>query len=155
MGFRPGDPEHEIYRQLGIYQAAGVRLANGEMYQCRPHRSAADGYSTLYDLLEGRYLTPELKKLHAEWPLFKPTVLINFGVAREFAQDPSIIMLKPKAKITAGYLDSDCWVIRIFNYCPDCAPAGKTVLQVMIESQWQPWKESVKTRMPIKPKKKI
>ena len=35
----------------------------------------------------------------------------------------------------------DCWVIRIFNYCPNCAPAGRTLVQVMIESEWQPWKD--------------
>lgn len=122
-------------------QAMGVHLANGETYHADHIVSAADGYSTLYDLLGGRYLTSELKKLHAEWPLFKPIVLVNFGVARSLAQEPSIMMLKPKAKISAGYLASDCWVIRIFNYSPDCAPAGKTVLQVMIESQWQPWKD--------------
>ena len=121
-------------------QAVGIRLANGDIQHADHVVSAADGYSTLYDLLEGRYLTPELKKLHAEWPLFRPIVLVNYGVASSFAQDPSIIMLKPKSKIKAGYLDSNCWVIRIFNYCPDCAPTGKIVLQVMIESQWQPWK---------------
>jgi len=122
-------------------QAVGVRLANGETHHADHIVSAADGHATLYDLLEGRYVTPELNKLHAEWPLFKPIVLVNYGVARGFAQEPSIMMLKPKAKISAGYLDSDCWVLRIFNYSPDAAPAGKTVLQVMIESQWQPWKK--------------
>ena len=38
-------------------------------------------------------------------------------------------------------LAGDCWVIRIFNYCPNCAPANRTLVQVMIESEWQPWKE--------------
>ncbi len=121
--------------------AVGVRLANGETHHADHIVSAADGHATLYDLLEGQYLTPELKKLHAKWPLFKPIVLVNYGVARSFVKDPSIMMLKPKTKMNTGYLDSDCWVIRIFNYSPDCAPAGKTVLQVMIESQWQPWNE--------------
>ncbi len=121
-------------------QAVGVRLSNGKTHHADHIVSAADGHATLYDLLGGRYLTTELRKLHEEWPLFKPVVLINYGVAREFVRDSSIMMLKPRANINAGYLSNDCWIIRIFNYCPDCAPAGKTVLQVMIESQWQPWK---------------
>jgi len=122
-------------------QAVGVCLSNGDSHHADHIVSAADGHSTLYDLLEGRCLTPELQKLHAEWPLFKPVVLINYGVARSFTHEPSIMMLKPKTQIKAGYLDSDCWVVRIFNYSPDAAPAGKTVLQVMIESQWHAWKD--------------
>ena len=54
----------------------GVRLSNGEVYRADHIVSAADGYSTLYDLLEGKYITAELKKLHEEWPLWKPVVLI-------------------------------------------------------------------------------
>jgi len=122
-------------------RAVGVRLSNGEEYRADHIVSAADGYSTLYDLLDGKYLTAELRDLHEEWPLWKPVVLINYGVARDFSDEPSITMLKPRSNIGAGYLAGNCWVIRIFNYCPNCAPAGKTLVQVMIESEWQPWKD--------------
>jgi phytoene dehydrogenase-like protein len=121
--------------------AVGVRLSNGEEYRADHIVSAADGYSTLYDLLEGKYLTAELRKLHEEWPLWKPVVLINYGVARDFSDEPSITILKPTSNGGAGYLTSDGWVIRIFNYCPNCAPAERTLVQVMIESEWQPWKD--------------
>ena len=50
-------------------------------------------------------------------------------------------MLKSPSNIGAGYLAGDCWVIRIFNYCPNCAPAGRTLVQIMIESEWQPWND--------------
>jgi phytoene desaturase len=123
------------------HKAVGVRLSNGDEYRADHIISAADGRSTLYGLLEGRYLTVPLKKLHEEWPLWKPVILINYGAARDFSNEPSIVLFKPGAKIKAGYLTSDCWVVRIFNYCPNCAPGGRTLLQVMIESQWQPWED--------------
>ena len=122
-------------------RAVGVRLGNGEEIRADHVVSAADGYLTLYELLDGKYLTAELKKLHEEWPLWKPVVLINYGVARDFSKEPSIFMLKPSSNTDAGFLSNDCWIIRIFNYCPQCAPAGRTLLQVMVESQWKPWKE--------------
>lgn len=121
--------------------AVGVRLSNGEEYRADHVVSAADGYSTLYNLLEGKYLTAELRKLHEEWPLWKPVVLFNYGIFRDFSNEPSITMLKPTSSPEAGYLAGDCWVIRIFNYCPNCAPANRTLVQVMIESEWQPWKD--------------
>jgi phytoene desaturase len=122
-------------------QAVGVRLSNGEEYRADHIVSAADGYSTLFNMIDGKYLTAELRKLHAEWPLWKPVVLINFGVARDFSNEPSIMMLKSTSNMDVGYLAGDCWVIRIFNYCQDCAPAGRTLVQVMIESEWQPWQD--------------
>ena len=123
------------------YHAVGIRLSNGEEYRADHIVSAADGFSTLYDLLDGKYLTAQLRKLHEGWPLWKPVVLINYGVARDFSYEPSVTMLKSTSNIRAGYLASDCWVIRVFNYCPNCAPAGRTLVQVMIESEWQPWKD--------------
>ena len=51
------------------------------------------------------------------------------------------MMLKTTSNTGAGYLAGDCWLIRVFNYCPNCAPAGRTLVQVMIESEWQPWKD--------------
>lgn len=122
-------------------RAVGVRLTNGEEYRADHIVSAADGFSTLYDLLGGRYVSPELTKLHEEWPLWKPVVLMNYGVARDFSDEPSITILKPASANLPEYLNRDCWIVRTFNYCPDCAPAGRTLMQVMIESEWQPWKD--------------
>jgi len=127
-------------------KAVGVRLSSGEEYRADHIVSAADGHSTLYQMLEGLYLTAPLKKLHEEWPLFKPVVLMNYGIARDFSNEPSIVMLKPTSDIKTGYLTGDCWVIRVFNYCDNCAPAGHTLVQVMIESQWQPWKDIRKNK---------
>ena len=121
-------------------RAVGVRLSNGEAYRADHIVSAADGYSTLYDMLEGKYLTAELRKMHEKWALWKPVVLINYGVTRDFSSVPSIAMLKPPSDTEAGFFSGDCWPIRIFNYCTACAPAGRTLVQVMIESEWQPWK---------------
>jgi len=122
-------------------KAVGVRLSNGDEHRADHVVSAADGFSTLYDLLDGKYMSAELKQLHTEWPLWKPVILINYGVTRDFSDQPSSAMLKPASDIRAGYLTTDCWLIRIFNYCENCAPEGRTLLQVMIESDWQPWQE--------------
>lgn len=122
-------------------RAVGVLLSNGEEYRADRIVSAADGFSTLYNFLDGKYISEQLKEMHEKWPLWKPVVLINYGVARDFLQEPSIIFLKPTSNIDAGYFTDNLYVIRIFNYCPDCAPNGKTLVQVMVESAWQPWKD--------------
>ena len=122
-------------------RAVGVRLSNGEEYRADRIVSAADGFSTLYDFLDGKYISKQLKEMHEKWPLWRPVVLINYGVARDFSHEPPLIILKSTSNIKAGYFTDDCYVIRVFNYCPDCAPTGKTLVQVMVESAWQPWKD--------------
>jgi phytoene dehydrogenase-like protein len=122
-------------------RAVGVRLKNKEEFRAGRVISAADGYSTLYKLLDGRFVTNQLKDMHAKWPLWKPVVLMNYGVARDFNNEPSTIMLKPSSHIDAGHLTSDWYLVRIFNYCSTCAPKGKTLMQVMVESDWNYWKK--------------
>jgi phytoene dehydrogenase-like protein len=122
-------------------RAVGVRLSNDEEYRADHIISTADGYSTLYDMLEGRFISKQLKDMHETWPLWKPVVMINYGVARDFSDEPHIVMFKAPKSSEVGFFADDWYVIRIFNYCPDCAPEGRTLVQVMIESAWQPWKE--------------
>jgi phytoene desaturase len=122
-------------------RARGVRLTNQEEIRSGRVVSAADGFSTLYHMLDGRFVTKQLKEMHETWPLWKPVVLINYGVTRGFPDEPSIVMLKRPSPAGAGCFTSDWYVIRIFNYCPNCAPQGKTLIQVMVESDWEYWKK--------------
>ena len=65
-------------------KAVGVRLANGEEHAADAVISAADGHSTLFGMLEGRYGDDALRARYRDWKLIKPWVMISFGVAREF-----------------------------------------------------------------------
>jgi phytoene dehydrogenase-like protein len=120
-------------------RAVGVRLARGEDHRSDIVVSAADGYQTIFELLSGRYLNADIRKRFSEWPLFKPVVMVNFGVRREFDNDPWMVSAKADPPIRAGFPASDWMPVRIFNYSSTFAPAGRTVLQVMIESAWNPW----------------
>ncbi len=122
-------------------KAVGVCLANGEEHRADRVVSAADGYSTIFELLDGRYVSDEIREAHQSWPLFNPVVMITYGVAREFPDDPWMVVLKSARELSAGHLVDRWWPIRIFNYSPIFSPSGKTVIQVMADSAWQPWRE--------------
>lgn len=120
-------------------RAAGIRLADGEEHRTDRVVSAADGYSTIFELLKGRYVNDEIRDRYSNWPLFNPVVMISYGISREFRQDPWMIVLRAARDISAGYLTHQWISTRIFNYSPVFSPSGKTVIQVMAESAWQPW----------------
>jgi len=65
---------------------------------------------------------------------------VSLGVAREFPNEPHMLVLwLPEPVVFGGQL-SDRLDIEIFNHAPEMAPAGKTVLQVVATSSYRYWK---------------
>jgi phytoene desaturase len=135
-------------------RAVGVRLADAAASPTPlrlQHRadvvvSAADGYSTIFKMLGGRYVNGKIENRYRNWKLIRPMVMVSFGVAREFAVEPwmSIIMLE--RPFTVGDQAINGILVRIFNYSPRFALPGKTVVQVSFETEWDFWNELQKDR---------
>ncbi len=122
-------------------KAVGVRLADGTMHRADVVISAADGHSTLFNLLGGRYVDRATHERYANWPLFQPIVMVTFGVKREFPGEPAANIIRLKQPFSIGNRKVDAMWCRLFNYDPTLAPAGKTVVQVTAETDYESWKE--------------
>jgi len=121
--------------------AVGVRLADGSVHRADAVVSAADGYSTIYKLLGGRYLSESVERRYKDWRLIRPTVMVTFGVAREFNAEAPLNMIFLKDPIALGAERIAGFSLRIFNYGTRFAPPGKTVVQAMFETEWDYWSE--------------
>ncbi|HLB71308.1 MAG TPA: NAD(P)/FAD-dependent oxidoreductase [Candidatus Methanoperedens sp.] len=127
-------------------RAVGVRLADGSEHRADIIVSAADGYSTIFNMLEGRYVDKEIEERYRNWKLFRPLVMVSFGVAREFTGEPCLNIIKLERSFMVGNKPIEWITIRIFNYSSKFAPVGKTVIQAMFETEWDWWKELQKDR---------
>lgn len=125
--------------------AAGVRLADGSERRAETIVSAADGRSTIFEMLGGRYVNDKIKKRYAEWKTFTPFVLVSYGLAREFPDSPAFITVRMKEALEVGGKSISGYFIRILNYSPRFAPPGKTVIQVEFESGWDYWNDLQKS----------
>jgi phytoene dehydrogenase-like protein len=132
--------------QGGGPRAVGVRLADGSEQRADVVVSAADGYSTIFKLLGGRYVDEKTKERYRTWKLIRPTVVISFGVARTFPDEPHFITVMLQDPLVVGHQKIEGLMIRIFNYSPHFAPPGKTVVQVMFETEWDYWNDLQKDR---------
>lgn len=120
--------------------AKGVILSDGTEINADYVISAADGHSTIYDMLEGKYLTRKITNAYDNWELFTPLVQVSFGIDKVIPSDNPVEswMIKDqmigRTKTTAGY--------SVMNYCFDntMAPEGKSVLVMRFESPWEIWK---------------
>jgi phytoene dehydrogenase-like protein len=122
-------------------QAVGVRLADGSQYRADAVVSAADGYSTIFKMLGGRYVSEKIKNRYATWKLFRPLLMVSYGVAREFPDEPAFTTLVLEHPFTINGQAVNGVFVRIFNYSPKFAPPGKTVIQVELETEWDYWND--------------
>lgn len=121
--------------------ACGIRLEDGTEYRGDIVISAADGHSTIFSMLEGKYVDKAIQHRYTNWKLFRPLVMLNIGVNRSFPDEPSLSIIKLETPIDSGGYKTDCITSRLFNYSSRFAPQGKTVVQVTAESDWDFWNE--------------
>jgi len=74
-------------------------------------------------------------------------------VAREFPSEPPLNYVFLKDPITIGEVKLDGFPVRIFNY-GKFSPPGKTVVQALLHTDWQFWKELLEDRPRYESEKK-
>ena len=120
-------------------RAVGVRLADGTVHRAGAVISAADGRSTIFSLLRGRFLDKRTADRYEHWRTFPPLVMVSLGVRREFYGEPVFSMIRLQNPLDVGGRMVEGIMVRCFNYAAGFAPAGKTLLQVEFETDWNHW----------------
>jgi len=121
------------------HRAAGVELTDGSRHEAHVVVSAADGYGTIFGLLGGRFAGEGLRNRYRTWQLFRPQLMLSYGVNRSFAGEPSFTMWRSAEPLALPGHTQDTAFVRLFNYSEAFAPPGKTVLQVELETEWAAW----------------
>ena len=125
-------------------RAAGIKLADGQEYRADYVISAADGHATIFNMLEGKYVDDTIRGYYDEMPIFTPIVYVGLGIDRKFDDVPQLISgvtMQLENPVVIGGNKQERLHVRINNFDPTMAPAGKTVLTSMIDSDYEYWKE--------------
>lgn len=119
--------------------AAGVRLADGAEHRADVIVSAADGYSTIFQMLKGKYIDRSIREWYEKWLVYPPIHFVSFGVARQFPGETWLKKIMLKEPLSTGGKKAGTLRLRIFNHDPSLAPEGKTVIQVKVETDFDYW----------------
>lgn len=120
-------------------RAVGVRLAGGTEHRADDVVSAADGHATIFGLLEGRYASAAIRRAYRTQPIFRPLVQVSLGVARDLSAEPHALTFPlPAPAAIAGEI-REALTVRHYGYDPTLAPAGKSVLEVQLETDYDVW----------------
>jgi phytoene dehydrogenase-like protein len=125
-------------------KAYGIRLSDGA--ECFASRviSAADGKSTIYQMFDDKYADEKTHEPYEKWPRFPSLIFAGFGVNRIFNDEPITVsgfsyqLEKPVviANKTIARLP-----VHIYNQDKSLAPDGKSVMTVMLISDYDYWKK--------------
>lgn len=120
-------------------RATGVRLYNDAVHSADYVISAADGRRTIFDLLGGQHSNRGLQRMYDGHLPTHSQVQISLGVKRDFSAEPHwVTYLLDQPILVAGEPRSE---IGVKHYCfdPSLAPAGRSVIEVMIRSKYAYW----------------
>jgi phytoene dehydrogenase-like protein len=120
-------------------RAVGVRLYNNDEAYAGRVISACDGHATIFDMLGGKYLDRQIKKLYDGHMPIHSQLQVSLGVSRDFSQEPHwVTYLLDKPLRIAG---EERYEVGVKHYCfdPTLAPAGKSVVIAMMTSPYDYW----------------
>jgi phytoene dehydrogenase-like protein len=122
-------------------KAVGIRLENGDEYKSDIVISAADGHSTIFDMLNGEYLNDTIKGYYQNWRIFPPLVYVGLGISRPFTAVPHHIAFILDKPVDIGNKPHSKISFTIYNYDPTLAPQGKTTLVAMLNAEYDYWQK--------------
>ncbi|MBI4645926.1 MAG: NAD(P)/FAD-dependent oxidoreductase [Bacteroidia bacterium] len=121
----------------------GIQLENDEKYFGDIVISAADGRSTIYNMLEGKFKDKKILERY-ESSLFQPlekTLYISIGINQDFSHIPYKLYFPIKNIIRTDPM-TELEMLEITHYCgdPNAAPEGKSLITSMPDSRdWKYW----------------
>lgn len=124
-------------------KAVGIQQADGTEHYSDIVISAADGRTTIFEMLEGKYVNDKICNLYDNSPLFPPLIQIALGVNRSFDEVPHLVSginYPLNEPVTIAGQEVTRLGVHIYNYDPGSASYGKTLLKVLLNTDYDYWK---------------
>jgi phytoene dehydrogenase-like protein len=123
------------------HTATGVTLTDGTTIRADYVISAADGYSTIYRMLGGKYLSKEIDNAYKSWELFTPLVQVSLGIGKRLSSEaPIVLNFTNGVSIGSTPLEYG-YSLMNYSYDETMAPEGKTTLVMRFETPWKVWEK--------------
>lgn len=122
-------------------RAKGIRLEDGSEERAEHIVWAADGHTLIFDLLGGRYISDDIRRMYGQWLPVEPLVHVCLGVARDMTREPARVIFEAEQAIRVGERDHK-WLMCINHaFDPTMAPPGKTAFEVWYATECDFWQK--------------
>jgi phytoene dehydrogenase-like protein len=108
----------------------GIRLEGGNEISADYVISASDLRSTVYNMLDGKYIEPSHEELFRTAELFPSMVQVSYGINMDLSGQPECLgeHIKLKDPVTIGNEKHEWMVVKNYCFDPTLAPHGKSVV---------------------------
>ena len=121
--------------------AKGVLLTDGSKKTADFVISAADGYSTIFNMLDGKFISKEIDYAYKNWELFTPLVQVSFGIKKVIPSDSPVLINISKDKFIGKTKLDNGYSIMNYSFDTTMAPEGKSTIVLRYNSPWNLWEK--------------
>jgi phytoene dehydrogenase-like protein len=125
---------------VGNGRATGVRCADGTVVPASTVVSCADGHTTIFKMLEGRYVNKQILYAYNHGEVFPGLFQASLGVNRTFPEGPRAVNLPlTHPLIVDDTTRHDRIEVAVFGYDSELCPVGKSILIVRFAGSFDYW----------------
>ena len=122
-------------------RAVGVEMEDGSEQFADLVISAADGYSTIFGMLDGRYLNDRIRSYYEVIPKNEPFgIEVNLGVNRDVSSEPHAITLLLESPLKIEDREEDSVYLEFYDSDSGLCPHGKGVIKADLVGSFEYWK---------------
>lgn len=114
-------------------KAYGITLKNGKVIDADIVISAADGFSTIYEMLDGKFLTDQLMEFYSRHLTFSSYIQVSFGIKKVIQTESSALVYKFAEPFQVDPETTNEGVyIKNYGFDTTFAPEGKSVIVALL-----------------------
>lgn len=126
--------------------AVGIILSDDTEVRGDVVISAADGYTTIFNWLEGKYINDKIQKHYKELETFPPLIYISLGLNADYSKEPYELQLLLKDEIEIAGQKVKLLEFTNKSFDKILTKEGKSTLQFMIPTDYEYWKNLYKDK---------
>lgn len=135
-------------------RVTGLKLEDGSLRPADVVISAADGRSTIFEMLGGRYINDKIKERYRTWKLYDPLVQVSIGVKRDLSGEPHSLRFPLEKPIVVGGVEHSGLSYSHYCFDPTLTPAGKSAVVSYLSTDYDYWEKLYEDREAYKAEKK-
>jgi phytoene dehydrogenase-like protein len=120
-------------------KAVGIRLSDDSEVAADIVISAADGHSTLFNMLGGKFLAEKVKDWYDKAPTFAPYIQISLGVNRDMSNQPRLSYRLMDKPLTIADREINYMILHNYSFDSTLAPKGKTPIVIRFFTEYEYW----------------
>jgi phytoene dehydrogenase-like protein len=128
------------------HSATGVLCADGTMVPASNVVSCADGYTTIFKMLDGRFVDKKIRYLYEHCKTFPALIQVSLGINQVFPNAPHTLNLLLSRPLRVDDRSAfDCLEVETFGSDTALCPEGTTVMTVRLPTSYEFWTDLKKS----------